>query len=86
MKKDIEAGIVTDEDVLELFELIRIKDFHLGTVQSKDNRGQTNGEAKWHNIVIGGVKHIQFNIVDEKELLDARVHPENHEDLMVRVA
>ena len=55
-KKDIEAGRITDEDVLELFELLRIKDYHLGTIQSKDNRDQTNGEAKWHNIVIGGVK------------------------------
>ncbi|MBS5521703.1 MAG: hypothetical protein KHX56_05465 [Clostridiales bacterium] len=54
--RDIEAGRITDEDVLELFELLRIKDYHLGTVQSKDNRDQTNGEAKWHNIVIGGVK------------------------------
>lgn len=54
--KDIEAGLITDEDVLELLELLRIKDYHLGTVQSKDNREQTNGEAKWHNIVIGGVK------------------------------
>ena len=53
---DKAAGRITDEDVLELFELIRIKDFKLGTIQSKDNRDQTNGEAKWHNIVIGGVK------------------------------
>lgn len=55
-KKDKAEGRITDEDVLELFELLRIKDYHLGTVQSKDNRDQTNGEAKWHNIVIGGVK------------------------------
>ena len=33
-----------------------------------------------------GGKHIQFNIVDEKELTDARIHPKDHEDLMVRVA
>ena len=33
-----------------------------------------------------GGKHIQFNIVDEKVLKDARIHPEDHEDLMVRVA
>ena len=42
-KKDKAEGRITDEDVLELFELLRIKDYHLGTVQSKDNRDQTNG-------------------------------------------
>ena len=31
-------------------------------------------------------KHIQFNIVDAKVLEDARIHPEAHQDLLVRVA
>ena len=30
--------------------------------------------------------HIQFNIVDSAELRDAKLHPEKHADLMVRVA
>ncbi len=30
--------------------------------------------------------HIQFNIVDSAELRDAKLHPEKHPDLMVRVA
>lgn len=33
-----------------------------------------------------GGKHIQFNVVDKKTLLDAQVHPELHRDLIVRVA
>lgn len=33
-----------------------------------------------------GGKHIQFNVVDKKTLLDAQVHPEMHRDLIVRVA
>ena len=32
-----------------------------------------------------GGQHIQFNIVDTRELLDAKVNPENHKDLIVRV-
>jgi pyruvate-formate lyase len=32
-----------------------------------------------------GGQHIQFNLVDEEELLDAKSHPENHKDLVVRV-
>jgi pyruvate-formate lyase len=32
-----------------------------------------------------GGQHIQFNIVDTRELLDAKVNPEKHKDLIVRV-
>ena len=31
-------------------------------------------------------KHIQFNVIDKKTLLDAMEHPELHRDLIVRVA
>lgn len=33
-----------------------------------------------------GGKHIQFNMIDQEELLDAKLHPENHLELVVRVA
>jgi pyruvate formate-lyase/glycerol dehydratase family glycyl radical enzyme len=32
-----------------------------------------------------GGQHIQFNMVDTEELLDAKAHPEKHQDLVVRV-
>ena len=32
-----------------------------------------------------GGQHIQFNMVDTQELLDAKAHPEKHRDLVVRV-
>ncbi|MCH3967858.1 MAG: formate C-acetyltransferase/glycerol dehydratase family glycyl radical enzyme [Atopobiaceae bacterium] len=32
------------------------------------------------------VQHIQFNVVDRATLLDAQAHPEDHQDLVVRVA
>jgi formate C-acetyltransferase len=32
-----------------------------------------------------GGQHIQFNLVDTDELLDAKAHPEKHRDLVVRV-
>jgi pyruvate formate-lyase/glycerol dehydratase family glycyl radical enzyme len=32
-----------------------------------------------------GGQHIQFNMVDTEELLDAKAHPEKHRDLVVRV-
>lgn len=30
--------------------------------------------------------HVQFNVVSKETLLDAQIHPENHRDLIVRVA
>ncbi|WP_273397290.1 formate C-acetyltransferase/glycerol dehydratase family glycyl radical enzyme [Thermophilibacter mediterraneus] len=33
-----------------------------------------------------GIQHIQFNVVDRATLIDAQEHPENHRDLVVRVA
>jgi pyruvate-formate lyase len=33
-----------------------------------------------------GIWHIQFNVVDDATLLDAQKHPENYNDLIVRVA
>lgn len=32
------------------------------------------------------IQHIQFNVVDRATLLDAQAHPEDHRDLVVRVA
>ncbi|WP_329886353.1 glycyl radical protein [Pseudoramibacter faecis] len=33
-----------------------------------------------------GIYHVQFNVVDEAELKDAQIHPEDHKDLLIRVA
>lgn len=33
-----------------------------------------------------GSKHIQFNVIEKETLLDAQKHPENHRDLLIRVA
>ena len=30
--------------------------------------------------------HVQYNVVDRATLIDAQKHPENHKDLIVRVA
>jgi formate C-acetyltransferase len=32
-----------------------------------------------------GGSHIQYNMVDTRELKDAKIHPENHRDLIVRI-
>lgn len=33
-----------------------------------------------------GGKHIQFNIINQEEMIDAKVHPDDHSELVVRVA
>ena len=33
-----------------------------------------------------GGKHVQFNVVDRAEMEDAKVNPEDHGELIVRVA
>jgi pyruvate-formate lyase len=32
-----------------------------------------------------GGSHIQYNMVDTNELKDAKIHPENHPELIVRI-
>ena len=54
-KKDIENGVTTDEEVLEILEVLRIKDMKLNRVSGKQNRKKNAGMAKWHNWTIGGV-------------------------------
>ena len=54
-KKDIEEGRITDEEVLELLEILRIKNMKLNRVSGKANRAKNSGMAKWYNWTIGGV-------------------------------
>jgi formate C-acetyltransferase len=35
--------------------------------------------------MLNGGSHIQYNMVDTNELRDAKIHPEKHEDLIVRI-
>lgn len=39
-----------------------------------------------NTLVIKGIYHCQFNVFNTKTLLDAKAHPENYADLIVRVA
>lgn len=54
-KKDIAAGKIIDEQVLELLQCLRIKDMQLNRTSGKANRQKNAGLAKWHNWTIGGV-------------------------------
>ncbi len=55
-KKDIESGALTDDDVLELLECLRIKIMQFNFVSgAAKQRDKWAGMARWHNFVIGGV-------------------------------
>jgi pyruvate formate-lyase/glycerol dehydratase family glycyl radical enzyme len=55
-KKDIEEGKISEAEVLELLQLLRIKDMQLiNTPLRGAKRQQYTGFAKWHNFTIGGI-------------------------------
>jgi pyruvate formate-lyase/glycerol dehydratase family glycyl radical enzyme len=55
-KRDKERGEISDEDVLELLECLRIKVMQLNFVGGgKLQRQKWAGMARWHNWVIGGL-------------------------------
>ncbi|MBN1848060.1 MAG: formate C-acetyltransferase [Deltaproteobacteria bacterium] len=53
-KKDIEEGKISDGEVIELLECLRIKDMQLYSTGGRVNRDKWSGYAKWHNMIIGG--------------------------------
>lgn len=55
-QKDRKTGKITDDEVLELIEILRMKDMKLNRVSGKANRKKNSGMAKWHNWTLGGVK------------------------------
>ncbi len=55
-RRDIDEGRITDEQVLELLEIMRCKVMKLNRVSGKANRAKNAGMAKWYNWTIGGQK------------------------------
>ncbi len=55
-KKDVDAGIINDDEVLELLEIMKCKVMKINRVSGKANRAKNAGMAKWYNWTLGGVK------------------------------
>jgi pyruvate-formate lyase len=96
---DKAAGRITDDEVLELLECLRIKDMQLNRISGERNRKKNAGLAKWHNWTIGGVTSDGRDATNELTylLLDAaletrlphhtltlRVHPDTPEKLVIK--
>lgn len=87
-RKDIDAGIINDEEVLELLEIMRCKVMKINRVSGKANRAKNAGMAKWYNWTIGGVKADGTDATNELSylLLDAALDTHlPHHTLTVRV-
>ena len=64
-------------------QLLNMK-FSPSTLAGEDNLNKFIAFIEANRLL--GNFHMQFNIVDTAELRDAKLHPEKHQDLMVRVA
>lgn len=87
-KKDKEEGRITDEEVLELLELLRIKDMQTITTGGKSQRVKWSGLAKWHNMIIGGETPDGEDATNELSYLileAAKDCPTPHHTITVRV-
>ena len=79
-KKDVDAGIITDGEVLELLEIMRCKVMKINRVSGKANRQKNAGMAKWYNWTIGGVKEDGTDATNELSylLLESSKGPREH--------
>ena len=55
-KADIEAGRITDDEVLELLGMLRIRCMEMNQQSGREIRKRASGGARWLNMTIGGVK------------------------------
>lgn len=98
-KKDLEEGIISEEEALELLCCVRLKDMELNRTSGKNNRKKNAGMAKWHNFTIGGVKadgtdatnDLTYMILEAAKItrtphhtITLRVHKDTPEKLMVK--
>lgn len=98
-KHDIEQGIITEEEALELLEVFRCKVMKINRVSGKANRTKNSGMAKWYNATIGGVNEdgsdatnaLTYLLLDAAEetalphhTLTLRVHENTPTALLVR--
>jgi formate C-acetyltransferase len=87
-KKDIQEGKITDEEVLELLQCLRIKDMQTNTTFNREQRKKRGGFAKWNNMVIGGVTPEGKDATNELTYLileSAKRCPTPHPTITLRV-
>ncbi len=87
-KADIEAGTITDEEVVELLCCLRMKDMEINRTSGKMMRQSQSGLAKWHNFIIGGQKKDGSDASNELSYLlleAAKISQVPHHTITMRV-
>ena len=74
--------LLIDQDPYQA-TLLNMK-FHPTALQSEEDLRKLSAMIKTY--LKHGGKHVQFNVVSREMLLQAQQHPEQHRDLVVRVA
>ena len=64
-------------------DLLNMK-FHPSALKTEEDKMKLVNMIKTY--MVNGGKQLQFNVTDKNTLLDAQVNPENHKDLIVRIA
>jgi len=88
-KADIEAGRITDEEVLELLGMLRVRAMEMNQQSGREIRKRSSGGARWANMTIGGVKPDGTDACNEltrlilKAVMDVRTP---HHTVTLRVA
>ena len=54
-RHDIDVGIITDADVVELLECFRLRCMEIHAISGREVRKRASGGARWYNMTIGGV-------------------------------
>ncbi len=88
-KADIAAGRITNDEVIELFECLRLKCMEQDCIFGKEGRKRADGKAKWHTLTIGGVKPDGSDASNELtlDILQALINcPTTHHTISLRVA
>ena len=77
-RHDIDSGLITDDEVLELLEIMRCKVMKINRVSGKANRMKNAGMAKWYNWTIGGQKADGSDATNELSYLLLEAAKETH--------
>jgi len=88
-KADIEAGRITDEEVLEYLQCFRLKVMEINNISGKEVRKRAVGRARWYNMTIGGIKSDGSDATNELSylVLEALMRcPTTHHTITMRIA
>lgn len=87
---DLDGPTALISDAASAIDTLAFDSSHLNVKLSPNQFKSTRGYQAVRSLVKGfmdlGGNHIQFNCIDSKILKDAKAHPEEHKDLVVRVA